>query len=78
MKPLVVGIYEAKTNLSKLVKLAAEGTEIVIAKGGDPVARIVGYSPPAATRKPGQLKGKIKIKPGFDELPPGFSDAFGS
>jgi prevent-host-death family protein len=76
MKPLVVGIYEAKTNLSKLVKLASEGTEIVIAKGGDPIAKIVGYAPPAAPRKPGLLKGKIKIKPGFDELPPGFKEAF--
>jgi prevent-host-death family protein len=78
MKQTVVGIYEAKTNFSKLVKRAQAGEEVIVACAGKPVARIVGYSPPSTPREPGLLEGKIEIRPGFDELPPGFEGAFGS
>jgi prevent-host-death family protein len=44
-KPVQVNIYEAKTQLSSLVERAAKGEEIVIAKAGKPMARLV---PPAA------------------------------
>ena len=74
----VVGMHEAKTHFSKLVKRAAAGEEIVIAKSGDPVAKIVAYTSPKVFRKPGMLAGRIEIKPGFDELPPGFGEAFGA
>jgi prevent-host-death family protein len=75
-KPIVVGIHEAKTHFSKLVRAVQQGEEIVVANGGKPVAKIVGYTPPAGNRKPGLLAGKIVIKPEFDELPPGFEEAF--
>jgi prevent-host-death family protein len=78
MKQTVVGIYEAKTHFSKLVRRAAAGEEVVIASAGNPVAKLVAYSPPSAPRKPGVLAGQIEIKPGFDELPPGFEGAFGT
>jgi prevent-host-death family protein len=65
----VTNIHEAKTHFSKLVERAAAGEEIVIGKAGKPVARLGPYTAPAAPkRKPGSLKGKIRILPGFDEM----------
>jgi prevent-host-death family protein len=65
----VTNIHEAKTHFSKLVERAAAGEEIVIGKAGKPVARLVPYAAPVAPkRKPGSLKGKIRILPGFDEM----------
>ena len=54
-KPLQVNLYEAKTQLSTLVERAANGEEIVIAKAGKPMARLV-PSPSAgqSPRKPGK------------------------
>lgn len=73
MKQTVVGIYEAKTHLSKYVRGVAAGEEeVIIASAGKPLVKMVSYSPPSAPRKPGLLKGKVVIKPGFDDLPPGF------
>jgi prevent-host-death family protein len=77
MRPIIVGMHEAKTHFSKLVRRAADGQEVIVANAGRPVARIVAYEPVAATRAPGLLAGRIVIKPGFDELPPGFEQAFG-
>lgn len=73
MKPIVVGMHEAKTNFSKLVKEANAGHEVIVKNGGTPVAKIVGYAPPAK-RKPGLLKGQIVIKPGFDDIPEEFEE----
>jgi prevent-host-death family protein len=73
----IVGVYEAKTHLSKLVRRAAAGEEVIIASAGTPVAKLVPYSAPSQPRTPGMLKGQIHIKPGFDELPPELEEAFG-
>jgi prevent-host-death family protein len=62
-----VNIHEAKTHLSKLVDRAASGEEIVIARAGKPVAKLVPYLEPREPRKPGALKGQIWIAPDFDE-----------
>ena len=62
-----VNIHEAKTHLSRLVKEAAKGKEIVIAIAGKPAARLVSLkTAPAKKRKPGRLKGKIRIADDFD------------
>ena len=61
-----INIYEAKTRLSKLVDRAAKGEDIVIARAGRPVARLVAWRPPAATRKPGRLRGRIRVRRDFD------------
>jgi prevent-host-death family protein len=74
---VVVGMHQAKTNFSKLVKQAQAGEEIIVENFGKPVAKIVAYAPGTSERKPGALAGRITIKPGFDELPPGFDDSFG-
>ena len=78
MKRIVVGIHEAKTQFSKLVKQVEAGQEVVVKNFGKPVARIVGYRPAVTKRKPGLLAGKIATKPGFDEVPAGFDEAFGA
>jgi len=73
VKQTVVGIYEAKTHLSKYVRRVAAGDEeIVISSAGKPLVKMVVYSSPSTPRIPGLLRGKVAIKPGFDELPPGF------
>ena len=75
---IVVNMHEAKTNLSKLVKRAAAGEEVIVAKAGEPVAKIVAYTaPPKQPRVPGSMKGKIWIAPDFDELPEEIAEAFG-
>ena len=71
----VVNMHEAKTNLSKLVKRAAAGEEIILAKAGEPVARIVPYNEPTKEpRVPGSMKGKLWIAPDFDEIPEEFEE----
>ena len=72
-----INIHEAKTHLSKLLEEVSKGGEIVIAKSGKPVAKLTGISPAKPIRKPGFLKGKIKISSDFDApLPGGILDAF--
>jgi prevent-host-death family protein len=61
-----INLYDAKTQLSQLVERAAAGEEIVIAKAGRPMARLVPLKGRAAPREPGALKGKIVIGPDFD------------
>jgi len=70
-----VNIHEAKTQLSKLVREAAAGEEIVIARAGTPMARLVPYKH-GGKRVPGAWKGKVWIAPDFDELPPDLLAAF--
>jgi prevent-host-death family protein len=72
MKIVVVGIHEAKTNFSKLIKRVEAGDEVIVKSFDKPVAKLVPYTPARSEREPGLLAGQITIKPGFDELPPGF------
>jgi prevent-host-death family protein len=61
-------IHDAKTNLSKLIARAEAGEEIVLARGKDPVVKIVPVAQRAKPRRKfGALKGKIKIGPEFFE-----------
>ncbi len=69
-----VNIHEAKTNLSKLI---AEGQEVVIARYGQPVARLTPIRQIAQKRKPGSAKGKLEVSDAFfeplsDEIIDGF------
>lgn len=66
---MVVNIHEAKTHLSRLLERVARGEEIVIAKAGTPVAKLVAYAEPSGPRSPGAWKGRVKMSPDFDELP---------
>ncbi|PRI11009.1 type II toxin-antitoxin system Phd/YefM family antitoxin [Leucobacter massiliensis] len=61
----MVNVYEAKTQLSKLLDLAAQGTETVIAKSGKPVAKLVPWQP-ETPRTPGVWAGRVRIGADFD------------
>ncbi len=65
----IVNIHKAKTELSKLIEEALKGEEIVIAKAGKPVVRLLPYKPPLKKRKPGRYKKKIWIAPDFNVTP---------
>jgi len=72
-----VNVYEAKTHLSQLLDRVAAGEEIVIARAGRPIARLVGLSDESSRRRiPGGWRGKIKIADDFDELPADLDAAF--
>lgn len=71
-----VNIHDAKTHLSRLIQAAAGGEDIVIAKSGKPVARLVAYQPPVGVRQPGVWRGQVRIEPGFDTLPADLAAAF--
>ncbi len=62
-----VNIHEAKTHLSKLLQRVQEGEEVVIAKSGKPIARLVRVLPKASARKIGSAAGDFVVPPDFDE-----------
>ena len=73
-----VNVYEAKTHLSQLIDRAAAGEEIVIARAGRPVARLVPLADsPSRPRTPGGWRGKVSMSADFDELPAEVGAAFG-
>lgn len=61
----VFNVHDAKTHLSRLLDQVEQGEEIIIAKSGRPVAKLVRVS--AEPRKPGRLKGRIRIGPDFED-----------
>ena len=64
----LVNIHEAKTRLSQLLEQVQSGDEIVIAKAGNPIARLTPYTPPKRRIvPPGSMKGEIWIADDFDE-----------
>jgi prevent-host-death family protein len=72
-----VNIHAAKTQLSRLVEDAAKGEEIVIAKAGKPVARLMPLDEERPERRLGGLAGKVRIPEDFDApLPDDVLDAF--
>ncbi len=60
-------VHEAKTHLSRLLERAEAGEEIIIARSGRPVAKLVPYQAQRAPRQFGRWKGQIWIAPEFDE-----------
>lgn len=72
----MVNVHKAKTELSRLLEAVEAGEEVVIARAGRPVARLVPL--PADARTPGRLAGKISIAADFDApLPSGLLRGFG-
>ncbi len=72
----VVNVHEAKTHLSRLIDRAAAGEEIVVARGGRPVARLVALANQGPVRTPGSLRGKIHISDAELVTPDWLIDAF--
>ena len=72
-----VNLYEAKTNLSSLVERAAAGEEIIIAKAGRPLARLVPLARRTTPREFDFLAGQVIVGPDFDDpLPDDILAAF--
>jgi len=63
---IIVNIHEAKTHLSQLLQRVSAGEEIILAKAGKPVARLVPFTAQPTQRLPGSAKGQIWIAPDFD------------
>lgn len=72
-----VNTHEAKTHLSRLLKRVAAGEEIVIARAGKPVARLVPLEYGAAPRELGFVREGLRIGEDFDApLPPAVLESF--
>ena len=61
-----INIHEAKTRLSRLLEQVAEGEEIIIARAGKAIARLVPLDAPAKKHQLGLLKGKLNVPDDFD------------
>ena len=73
----IINIHEAKTHLSRIVEEVAAGTEVIIAKAGKPIARIVPLEARVPKKKLGLLHGRIEVPDDFNApLPADVLDAF--
>ena len=70
-------MHEAKTQLSRLLQDVEDGEEIVIARNGEPVAKLVRHEAERTPREPGWAKGRIEILEGFDEYDEQIARDFG-
>jgi len=73
----VINIHHAKTHLSSILTKVAGGQEVIIAKAGTPLAKLVPLHPDRPRRKPGFLKGKMTLRANFNApLPDDLQHAF--
>jgi prevent-host-death family protein len=66
----IVNMHQAKSSLSRLVERALAGEEVVIARNGEPLVKLVPVPKQLRPRLPGRLKGKVWMAPDFE-----FTDA---
>ena len=66
MATKTVNIHEAKTHLSRLLSRVERGDEIVIARAGRPIARLLPFTPTSAKRVLGSARGQVWIAEDFD------------
>ncbi len=62
-----VNVHEAKTHLSRLLAQAEAGEEVIIARNGEPVVRLVAVTKPSKKRVLGADRGRIVISDDFDD-----------
>jgi prevent-host-death family protein len=75
----ITNIHEAKSRLSKLVEQAERGEEVIIARAGKPVARLIPYCADCEEpRQGGQWKGRVRTAEDFDSLPADIAEALGT
>ena len=75
----LIGMHEAKSTLSKLVERAEAGEEIIIARRGQPVAKLVPLGRPSALGAVrGSWRGRVHIAEDFDQLPDDIAEALGA
>jgi prevent-host-death family protein len=72
----MVNVHEAKTNLSRLLQKVEAGEEIIIAKAGKPVARLVPEIPKKRKRTLGTMRGKFAVPGNFDDPWPEYERLF--
>jgi prevent-host-death family protein len=72
-----VNVHEAKTQLSRLLQDVEDGEEVVIARNGTPVAKLVPHVEQRKPREPGWAKGRVWIAPDFDEFDDELARDFG-
>ncbi len=63
----MLNVHEAKTRFSELLRRVEQGEEFLIARAGQPVARLVAVNP--AQRHPGRWRGKVRLAEDFDDPP---------
>ncbi len=73
----IANIHEAKSQLSRLIEQVLSGEEVIIARAGQPVVRLVPIQADPSPRLGGQWKGRVRIGEDFDSLPAEIADAFG-
>jgi antitoxin (DNA-binding transcriptional repressor) of toxin-antitoxin stability system len=71
-----VNMHEAKSQLSQLAERVWRGEKVVIAKAGKPYLDLLPHVDTPRERKPGRLKGKIRISADFDKTPEDIIDGF--
>ena len=64
---MLVNIHEAKTHFSKLINQVLDGDEVIIARGGKPVIRLIAYTQEPGIRQRGQFRELLSISEDFDE-----------
>lgn len=74
---VIRNISQAKAELSALINEVLKGNEVILAKAGKPVVRLVPYRGPKRPRKPGSMRGQIWMAPDFEVLPGDMAEAFG-
>lgn len=63
----IVNIHEAKTHLSRLLEKVGQGEEVVIARSGKPVARLVAVTESSSRRQPGGARDTLWVSEDFDD-----------
>ncbi len=76
MKRKPVNIHDAKTHFSKLLKRVLKGEEVIIARAGQPIARLSPLPPKRGKRVPGSAKGMFTMTDDFDAPLPDLERAF--
>lgn len=64
---IITNIYDAKTNLSKLIEQVIAGKEVIIAKAGKPIVKLISFKEEKKPRVPGLWKGKVWISDDFND-----------
>ena len=73
----IANIHEADSRLSQIVDRAMSGEEVIIARAGQPMVRLVPIDADQSPRVGGQWKGRVRIAEDFDALPEDIAGAFG-
>jgi prevent-host-death family protein len=72
----IVNMHEAKSTLSSLIESALRGEDVIVARAGRPLVRLVPVAPRRKARRAGMWKGRVRIARDFNVLPPEWLDLF--